>query len=671
MHLGQALRTNGDWPGAEQAYRRALAIDPDRVEPLVALGAHLATTSPAEARDFLERACTDAVASWEAWHALGAACLCDAAPVAAIAALTRAHRLAPDRLDILLLRGEAAAAAGRQASELESLGTMDPLDANVMVARAAMLSRAGEREAAVDELEAAVELAPGHGPALAALGSLLARLGRITPAVAVLRRALAWSPTPQVRLDLSTALMKQQRHHEARDILAALAAERGDDLTLVCNLSVATCSLGEQEAAVELAHRACTAHPDAFHAWRALANSLPYSPRATGAGLRSALDAASRRLPRSPALARRPLAGRPRCRLRVGLLSGSLKTHPVGWLTIAGFEHLDRACFDLVCLGPSAEDGFAQRFAAVSSGWIDTTGLDDPTLALTTREAGIDLVIDLGGYGDSGRMAACAHRLAPVQVKWVGSQNATTGLPEMDWFITDRWETPADLADRYTERLIEMPDGYVCYSPPSYAPDVTPLPALQRRYVTFGCFNNLAKVTPRVIDCWAEILWRVPDSRLIIKNHQFDEAPTAARIHDAFASHGIGPGRIELRGASRHRALLAQYGDVDIVLDPFPYGGGLTTCEALWMGVPTITMPGDFFAARHSLSHLSNAGLTDWDAPDAERYIALACERAADVPALGRLRSTLRAQVKASPLCNAPRFGRNLGAALMRAWEET
>ena len=189
-------------------------------------------------------------------------------------------------------------------------------------------------------------------------------------------------------------------------------------------------------------------------------------------------------------------------------------------------------------------------------------------------------------------------------------------------------------------------------------------------HVTFGCFNNLAKVTPRVIATWAAILLRMPTARLILKTHQFSDAPTAERVHAEFAAHGVAAARVELRGASRHRAFLGEYNQVDLVLDPFPYSGGLTTCEALWMGVPTVTLPGETFASRHSASHHEQCGLADWVAPDLAGYIDLALARAADLPALAALRAGLRSRVKASPLCDAPRFGRHLGAALRHTWRD-
>jgi predicted O-linked N-acetylglucosamine transferase (SPINDLY family) len=265
-------------------------------------------------------------------------------------------------------------------------------------------------------------------------------------------------------------------------------------------------------------------------------------------------------------------------------------------------------------------------------------------------------------------MVACAHRAAPVQVKWVGMQNHGSGLPEMDWFLTDRWETPDGFEPLYVERLLRMPDGYVCYSPPGYAPDVSPPPCLARGFVTFGCYNNLAKVTPQVIAAWSDILARVAGSRMIFKTPQLDDPLCRARVAAMFAGHGVAPDRIEFRGRSAHRALLAQYADIDIVLDPFPYTGGLTTCEALWMGVPTVTLAGEIFSARHATSHMSNVGLADWVSTTRDGYIAMAVARASDIAGLAELRAGMRARVKSSPLCDAPRFGQNLGVALRHAW---
>ena len=295
---------------------------------------------------------------------------------------------------------------------------------------------------------------------------------------------------------------------------------------------------------------------------RALCNNLPYLDGVTGAELLDALLACSAVVGRvaQPALRNVPDPDR---RLVVALLSGSLRSHPVGWLTLAGIEHLDPAQFQVLCLAQNSapHDALARRFRAVARDWVEVDALSDQALCDLTRSRGVDILIDLGGYGDGGRMPACANRLAPVQIKWVGMQAHSSGLAEMDWFMTDRWETPAGFEAFYSERLLRLPDGYVCYSPPAHAPDVVPSPALRAGHVTFGCYNNLAKITPRVLETWAAILHRVPASRLVLKTHQLSDGPTAARFLSEFAELGVG-GRgssFGVVGASRVHGAVWRY----------------------------------------------------------------------------------------------------------------
>ncbi len=613
LRLAESLRAEGCHAAAEQAYAAVLAINPRREEAMVSLAVlRLGHGDAPGATSLLLRCCALAPNNAEAWDALGLALLQTGDVAGAASAFAEAHHLVPRWLDPALHLVDAACAAGTAATELarlEAAALADPLDPVGATARGVLLERQGRRDEAIDALEVAVTLAPDAPRPTALLAGVLARTTRVDEAEKWLRRAAALDPTePRLRNDLAAVLMRKHRHAEARTELTELIATHGEQVGALCNLAAATMSCGLQQAAVTIAERAIALAPDALGPRRALANTLPYREAITGAELLVALVACSDRAPRvvPPDFANRPDPDR---RLRLGLLSGSLRTHPVGWLTIAGFETLDPQAFDLVVLAQNAaRDSIARRFRAIAGEWHDVDTLDDARLAALGRSLGIDVLIDLGGYGDAGRMLACAHRLAPVQVKWVGMQNHSSGLAEMDWLITDRWETPPGFEHLYTERLLRLPDGYVCYSPPPYAPDVVPLPALANGHVTFGCFNNLAKITPLVIATWARILRQVPDARLVLKTHQFSDAATAARILADFTAHGVAAARVALRGASRHRAFLGEYNQIDLVLDPFPYSGGLTTCEALWMGVPTVTLPGEIFASRHSASHLSNVG---------------------------------------------------------------
>ncbi|MBS0558609.1 MAG: tetratricopeptide repeat protein [Proteobacteria bacterium] len=675
LRIAECLRRREDRAGAEAAYRRVLAIDPMRAEALIGLGVlRMQAGEAAEACLLLAQSCALWPDRADAWDALGLAHAQAGDAAAACAAFAEARARSAGRIDIAVRLAEAAAAAGRLEAEcarLEAAAARDPLDVSAHVTIGLIRERLRDRDGAADALEVAVALAPDAPGPLGLLGGMLARAHRLRDAERVLRRAAEAEPdNPRIQNDLAAVLMRLQRHPEAQRILLALRERHGASPAELANLATATLSVGRQREAQDIAAEAVARAPDALLPRRAFYNCLVYQDATPAAALlRAARDcAACLPAPRDEAWPNPP---DPRRRLRVGLLSGALKTHPVGWLTVAGFESLDPDAFALVCLGPqAADDPMARRFAAIAREWHDTDGLEDEALAALGRALALDVLVDLGGWGDTGRLAACALRFAPVQVKWVGMQAHTSGVPAMDWFLTDPRETPDGYERFYTERLLRLPDGYVCYSPPPHAPDVAPLPALARGHVTFGCFNNLAKVTPAVIAAWCRILHRVPDARFVLKAIPLSDAEIAADTAAEFARHGIGADRLELRGGSAHRYLLGQYADIDIHLDPFPYSGGLTTCEALWMGVPTVTMPGESFASRHSASHMTNAGLGDWVAPDLAGYEALAVAKAADIAALAALRAGLRARVKASPLCDARRFGRNLGAALRHAWRD-
>jgi protein O-GlcNAc transferase len=676
LRLAESFRASGEIKLAEEAYRQVLHVNPDRPEALIALGGLLLMLGQAgEARDLLIRCCRVAATNAEAWNTLGLALRATGAPESALTAFITAQGLRPDCLDDVLNGVEVALDANVGDAELDRLSIAcerDPLSPVLQIGRGVLLERLGRRAEAIDALEAATELAPDELVPLHLLGGVLARSSRVRQAEQVLRRVSVLNPdNPQVRNDHAAVLMRLHRHAEARAILRDILDRHGPHTGILCNLANATACVGEQEEAVEIARRAIELDPNAALPRRALCNTLPYRDGTTGAELLSAMRDCSVALPRElqPQLDNSPDPDRP---LVVGLLSGTLRSHPVGWLTVAGIETLDPDQFRLICLTQNAapEDPIARRFLTVAHEWIEIDGVNDPSLTALARERGIDILIDLGGYGDGTRMPACANRLAPVQIKWVGMQAHSSGLAEMDWFLTDRWETPDGFDTLYSEKLLRLPDGYICYSPPPHAPDVVALPALTNGFITFGCFNNLAKITPRVIDTWAEILRRVPTARLILKTHQLSDTPTADGFLADFAALGILGDRIELRGSSGHRALMGEYGHVDIVLDPFPYSGGLSTCEALWMGVPTITLPREIFASRHSASHMSNAGLPDWVTGSVEAYIDMAVARTGDLAALTGLRVGLREKMRRSPLCDAPRFGQNLGIALRLVWRE-
>ncbi|WP_428487209.1 hypothetical protein [Rhodopila sp.] len=486
---------------------------------------------------------------------------------------------------------------------------------------------------------------------------------------ALMRRLRARCPDRQwVEYDCATVLMLLLRNEEAGQILMAALARFGPNAWVLYMLAIAAMLVGLQDGAVAFVRQAIASDPAALLPRQALFDFLLYHERTTPEDLLAAARDSAALLPRSV----QPLFNNTRApdrKLTIGLLGGHFRADAPGWVTVRGIENLDRAQFDVICLSniPLRDDPVTHRFRFRSQ-WLEVCAMDNLALVATARERGIDILLDIGGQGTSGRLSACAHRLAPVQITWAGGKEGTAGMPEMDWFITDWWHTPPEFEAHFTERLLYLPGSYVCYSPPPYAPDVVPLPTLANGHVTFGCFHELVKINAGVIDTWSVILRRVPTARLILKANGLHDRQTIDRMRAVFVANGIDPGRLELRSSSSHRRYMAEWCEIDVALAPFPHSGGVTTCEALWMGVPSIALAGDFFAGRHSSGHMRNVGLADWIAGSVPDYIEMAVARAADVPALAALRAGLRERMRHSPLCDGPRFGRNLGAALRHAW---
>jgi protein O-GlcNAc transferase len=360
--------------------------------------------------------------------------------------------------------------------------------------------------------------------------------------------------------------------------------------------------------------------------------------------------------------------------LKVGYVSGDFAVHPVGFFVSSVITRHDKSRFESFCYsGRPSEDYVGNRIKAHADHFRRTVDMSETDLVERIRGDGIDILIDLSGHTASNRLVAFAHKPAPVQATWAGYVG-TTGLKTMDWLIADRFHVPPELEAFHSERVYRMPNGYICYEPFIMAPAVKPLPALQNGFVTFCSFPNPAKINRGTIATWARILAAVPSARLRLSYKWLDARPNVERIHNAFAGHGIDVARVSVEGGGDPKSMMESYNASDIALDTFPYSGGLTTCEALWMGVPVVTWPGDRFESRHSFSHLSNAGLTETTARDLDDYVRIAVELANDLPRLADIRLNLRPRMAASPLCDPDQFARDLEVAfrtMWRAWCET
>ena len=360
----------------------------------------------------------------------------------------------------------------------------------------------------------------------------------------------------------------------------------------------------------------------------------------------------------------------PNRRLRIGYVSPDLRDHPV----TAFIEPVLRAhqCeqFETFCYANLQKpDAISQRLRALASQWRDICGMTPEQAAELVRRDGIDILVDLAGHTTDHSLLVFARKPAPVQVTWIGYPN-TTGLEAMDYRLTDLISDPPAETERWhSEYLIRLPETFSCYSAPAETPAVAPLPASAKGFVTFGSFNNFRKLSEPAIALWARVLNQVSNSRLLIKSQGLGDPPTLARLRHQFVRAGVAAERIELHSANLSKAEhMGLYSQVDLCLDPFPYNGTTTTCDALWMGVPVITLAGRTHVARVGVSLVTHLGHPEWAVKTPDDYVAKCQELAADLPALANLRRGLREQMRQSPLCDAQRFIVHLEAAYRVMW---
>lgn len=416
---------------------------------------------------------------------------------------------------------------------------------------------------------------------------------------------------------------------------------------------------GDVETGLDL-YRELLREPNADTAARHLV-LMHYDPRQDNEGLFAAhRDFARRHVPAfgAPFVAKRALAADQT--LRVGWLSPRFDEGPVASFLSGLLGAFDRARHRhlLVALQPM-QGATATRLQTLADEWIDASRLDDESLLRHLRELDLDVLVDLAGHSTWNRARVVAQRVAPLQVAWLDWFD-TTALPAMDAWLSDAWLTPEGSSQRYSERLLRLPSGRFCYTPPASSP--SPDYAGDGR-VRFAAFNRLAKLNDAVVATWAETLRRVPQAELELGTHLLDDAATREHTFARFARHGIARECLHLFGRRSYADLLEAYRRVDIALDPFPFSGCTTTCDALWMGVPTISLPGETFVSRQSASLLWRLGRDEWVVRDRAHYVECAVALAANVDALRMQRPALRTAVS-EKLCNAQAQAADFAAAL-------
>lgn len=568
----------------------------------------------------------------------------------------------------------------------------------------------GQLADALDAFARAVTLRPDVAEYHFALANAQRIVGRLDDAIASYRRALDLKVDyPDASLNLGIALANSGRRDEAAEAWETVLQRNPRDADALANLANLYRGMGRLEQSIEYGHRALAIAPNNARTINNLAIALEHQGRLDEAI--TAYRQAMALQPRSPAAHSNLLLAMsyhpsippadilqehrrwdaqhaaaltrsappstvdrtPDKRLRVGYVSADFRQHPVAYFIEPILQAHDRDRFDVVCYsGVPHPDAVTERLQAMGHTWRRIVGRNDDDVAAEIRRDRVDILIDLAGHTAGRRLGVFARRAAPVQITYLGYPN-TTGLSTMDWRITDAIADPPGASDAfYTERLYRLPRCAWCFRPPDELHATTRAagpPGAVSGSITFGCFNKHAKISPAALDAWSTLLRAVPRARLVLKSPSLADASTRQRVLADLAQRGVAETRVDLIGATPTLAEhFASYNRVDIALDTFPYNGTTTTCDALWMGVPVITLAGHSHAARVGASLLSAAGLESLVASNVDDYVDRAAALASDVDRLTRLRAALPDQMERSPLGDAHGMARSIESAFTAMW---
>ncbi|GAB4386020.1 MAG: tetratricopeptide repeat protein [Phycisphaerales bacterium] len=537
---------------------------------------------------------------------------------------------------------------------------------------AIVLSRRGQHEQAVFHAERAAAAAPRDGSVLVAQAQVLLNAARTEDAIAAFERAIAAQPDlPSAHVGLATALQQVYRFEESIESFRRALALSKDIPEAYLNLANLQLDLARADEAVQTLREAAQRFPENPHVWTTLANAINYPSGITAAEVFAAhqrygaiIEKGWRDRPQQF-----PNTPEPDRRLRIGYLSPDMRTHSVAYFLHSILRAHDRAKVQVFCYSTTNwPDDMTETLRSCGHEWRECGGIDDASLEQRIRRDRIDILVEMAGHFAGHRLLMLVRRVAPVQVTYLGYPH-TTGLRNIQYRLVDEKTDPPSAPAHASEQLWHLPECFICYSAPADAPEPAPPPCTLGRPVTFTSFNEAKKISHELVELWARVLNAVPGSRLLLKAASFENALVRRDVTDRLASQGVGPDRLEVVARIPTRAEhLAFYSRADIALDTFPYHGTTTTCEAMWMGLPVVTLVGDRHASRVGASLLHAVGLDDLVARSHDEYVRIAAELASQPQRLVALRSSLRQRMAQSPLCDATRFTRNLEEAYRQMW---
>ncbi|WP_163575912.1 O-linked N-acetylglucosamine transferase, SPINDLY family protein [Halomonas faecis] len=545
---------------------------------------------------------------------------------------------------------------------------LDDSDPLALTSLAAVYYQQGDHEQAVRYQSRAVELQSDYAPAQYRLAEMLQMAGKQLQALGHAKKAQELGYDDFRSRVLVGALLYQTKYFsEALKIYDQLEKEYPGNAPVYNNLGNLYKDIGQYELSEVYYKKALDVQPNYVMAYSNIFFAKHYNPDVSQQEI---IDFA-KDWDKHFSLTEMSVPGNTQDvtkPLRVGMISSGFRIHPVGQMIASALEHSRPDIHFYAYSTNDYDDYVTQKIRESTRVWRSVRHLSQEVLAQQIRDDGIDILIDLSGHGDGSCLQAISRRPAPICVKWVGGLVNTMGLSSIDYLLSDSIETPEGVDDQYTEKLIRLPDDYICYMPCPYAPNTSSLPAIKNGYITLGCLNNPAKIGERLLIEWAVLMHELPESRLLLRGAQYESDDFCAWIRNTLGEQGIAEYRVILEGPAKHQEFLETYQRIDIALDSWPYSGGLTTCEAMLMGVPVVTLPGPTFAGRHSATHLINAGLQELVTSSWEEYRQRVLELANDLPNLAVIRAGLRTVLHYSPVCDASRFANHFNNALRAIW---
>jgi predicted O-linked N-acetylglucosamine transferase (SPINDLY family) len=638
FHLGELAKAQGNAGLAMTEYRRAIALQPDLLV---------------------------------AYHSLAELLMSIGRPAEAVVPLTSLVKAAPELSGSWMLLAKAQLAVGQREAAIKSFERvveLYPMSAEARHFMAQTLIELGQPAEAIEPLLEAREIEPDNPAIHAMLARAYTAMNQHTEALPHYQRAVELLPDADAALNnYGVALHRAGKIGEAETQLRQAVAKNPASANALTNLASVLREQGRAGEARECYQQAMQLRPESSAINSIYLYTLHFDPDCDGNTIAAEHRKwAQRHLSQiSPVQRKSPVERNPDRKLRVGYISADFRQHVVGRFIEPIMACHDRNRFEIVCYSDTvAVDDLTGRLKQSDTLWRETVGLSDQQLAQQVADDAIDILLDTTGHMDANRLGVFARSPAPVQISHIGYP-ASSGVPQIRFRITDGHLDPTDSV-LSPEMLLRMPESFYLYANSMRLEPAEHPPMMQNGFVTFGSLNAFAKTSGLAIQLWASVLDAVPGSKFLLAVPP--DLSVNAWVHQRFADHGIDPSRLILEPTRSFDAYLKLYDRIDIVLDPQPYGGGITSCDALWMGVPIVTLKGKTSVGRIGASILNAVGLGDWVADDTARYAAIAAENAGEVQQLKTHRRSLRDRLARSPLMNAPSYTANLEQLFLHAW---